>query len=116
MCGGSQPALACGSPAQSAGDAGAESFALMQNFPNPFRGITTFRYSLPERCAVKLVVYSSLGQIVGVVVDEEQGQGYQNVPWRTETASGMYFYKLIAIPLSAPDKQYVSTKRLMILR
>jgi hypothetical protein len=92
------------------------SFALHQNYPNPFKGVTTFRYALPERCAVRLVVYNSLGQEIGVAVDAEQDAGVHNIPWRVETASGMYLFKLTAIPTLAPDRQHVASKRMMILR
>ncbi len=99
------------------GDAAAPgSFELYQNFPNPFREMTTFRYALPERCTVRLAVFNSLGQILATIVDGEQEEGYHNVIWRAETASGMYFYKLIAVPTESADRQYVASKRLMVLR
>jgi hypothetical protein len=92
------------------------SFALFQNFPNPFNEMTTFRYALPERCSVRLVVINSLGQTIATIVDAEQEEGYHNVVWRPESASGMYFFKLIAVSSSKPDRQYVAAKRLMVLR
>jgi hypothetical protein len=92
------------------------SFALFQNFPNPFNEMTTFRYALPERCSVRLVVINSLGQTIATIVDAEQEEGYHNVVWRPESASGMYFFKLIAVSSSNPDRQHVATKRVMVLR
>ena len=92
-------------------------FTLFQNFPNPFREVTTFRFSLPERCSVHLVIFNSLGQIIAAPVDGERDAGYHNVVWRGgDAASGMYFYKLIAVAAENPDRQYGASKRLMILR
>jgi hypothetical protein len=54
--------------------------------------------------------------VIAVVAEGEQEQGYHNVPWRAETASGMYFYKLIATSLVDAERQYAATKRLMIIR
>ncbi len=105
-----------GRAVQPADGAAPGSFELYQNFPNPFREMTTFRYALPERCTVRLAVFNSLGQILATIVDGEQEEGYHNVIWRAETASGMYFYKLIAVPSGSPDRQYVASKRLMVLR
>ncbi len=99
-----------------AGEDAAGSFALYQNFPNPFNEMTTFRYALPERCTVRLAVYNSLGQIIATVVDGEQEEGYHNVIWRAEAASGMYIVKLIAVATGNPDRHFVASRRLMMLR
>jgi hypothetical protein len=105
-----------GRAVQSASDPQAGSFTLFQNFPNPFNEMTTFRYALPERCSVRLVVINPLGQTIATIVDAEEEEGYHNVVWRPESASGMYFFKLIAVSSSDPDRQHVATKRLMVLR
>jgi hypothetical protein len=91
-------------------------FALFQNYPNPFKGTTTFRYALPERCYVRLAVFNSLGQELAVVEDGEADAGYRNVKWISEVASGVYFFKLVAVTVSSPAKQFVGSKRLVIVR
>ncbi len=96
--------------------AGPDEFALFPNYPNPFRGMTTFRFALPERCYIRLAVYNSLGQELAVVKDGEAEAGYHNVRWNSDVASGVYFCKLVAVPVKFPDRQYVGSRRLMVLR
>jgi hypothetical protein len=97
-------------------EAGADKFALFQNYPNPFRGMTTFRFVLPERCYVRLAVYNSLGQELAVIEDGEAEGGYHDVQWNSEVASGVYFCKLVAVPVRSSDRQFVGSRRLIVLR
>ncbi len=78
------------------------SYALAQNFPNPFNPATTIRYALPEAAAVKLVVFNSLGQRVADLVDEAQAAGHHEVRFDGSTlSSGVYFYRLQVRPLDS---------------
>jgi hypothetical protein len=45
------------------------------NFPNPFRGSTTFNYVLPYAAKVNMSLYDVSGRVVTVVVNEEQSAG-----------------------------------------
>jgi hypothetical protein len=70
-------------------------FALSQNFPNPFNPLTTIRYSLPLSANVKLAVYDLLGREITTLVNEEQSAGWKEVEWNAKNiSSGIYFYKL----------------------
>lgn len=72
-----------------------QSFALEQNFPNPFNPTTTIRYSLQQRGKVTLEVYNLLGQVVATLVDEDRPAGEYSLTWdATRQASGVYFYRL----------------------
>jgi hypothetical protein len=85
-------------------------YNLAQNFPNPFNPSTTIRYTIPERAPVKLEVYNMLGQLIDVLVDEEQFSGYHEVVFhRTNLASGVYIYRLQA-------GYFVETRRMIILK
>jgi len=70
------------------------SYALYQNFPNPFNPSTTIRYQLPVDGKVKLEIYNILGEKVITLVNEEQTAGYYSKIWdinRIQTyASGLY--------------------------
>ena len=73
-----------------------ERFSLEQNYPNPFSGATTIRYSLPRTAKVNLEVFDLLGRRVATLVKDEQPPGYYEVVWEAREASGVYLYRLRA--------------------
>lgn len=91
-------------------------FELFQNFPNPFRGATTFRYALPEPGHVRFEIFTTLGQQVVLLVDGEQDAGYHNVTWNATVTSGVYYYRLVATPRSDPSRQFKGTRKMIIMR
>ena len=74
---------------------------LDQNYPNPFNPTTNILVSLPERRAVYLAVYNTIGQRVSVLIDGELPAGVHRISWdaRDEAgrgvASGVYLYRLV---------------------
>ncbi len=65
----------------------------MMNYPNPFRGSTTFEYTLTEPVHVRLQVFNSLGHLVAEPVHNIQQNGKQTVIWNSgDLPAGMYFY------------------------
>ncbi len=109
-----------------AGSGTPQVFALEQNYPNPFNPATEIRYALPQRAAVSLEVFNTLGQQVASLVNETQEAGFHDVRFdATNLASGLYFYRLRAHPAggavlatSAAGQagDFVETKRLLLLR
>lgn len=76
-----------------------ESFAVAQNFPNPFNPSTVINYKLPAASSVELKVYDILGKEVATLVNEKQEAGSYNVTFDThklQLPSGMYIAKLNA--------------------
>lgn len=72
-------------------------FVLAQNYPNPFNPTTRIAYYLPRQTHVTLAVYDMLGRLMETLVNEEQGQGPQEVAFDAENyASGNYLYRLNA--------------------
>ena len=77
-------------------------FALHQNYPNPFNPSTSIEYSLARHSKVSLTIYNILGQKVTKIVDTDQEAGQYAINWDAlddngnETASGIYFYKIVA--------------------
>ena len=93
----------------------AETFALMQNFPNPFNPSTTIKYSIPsnvkgEMLNVKIVVYDILGHKVVTLINKEQKDGNYEVKFdASNLSSGLYLYRIIA-------SGFTKTKKMMLLR
>jgi hypothetical protein len=72
-------------------------FGLLDNYPNPFNAITTFRIELPVASWVKLEIYNGCGKSVGAVFEGWRPAGYREVTFDgSELSSGLYFAKLSA--------------------
>jgi hypothetical protein len=95
-----------------------DDYNLAQNYPNPFNPSTTIRYGLPQSSVVVLTVYNTLGEEVARLVNEEQQAGYHDVVFHNEgLASGVYFYRLQAIPIHGGQSgSFMQTKKLLLLR
>lgn len=94
-----------------------ESFKLLQNYPNPFNPYTTIEFSVPEQSFVSLTIYNILGQQVAslmdrALLDEEQYSLDFNA---TNLSSGVYFYRLIAEPLSGAEVHHL-VKKMVVLK
>ncbi len=90
-----------------------ETYALSQNFPNPFNPETVIKYDLPENTSVQLIIYDLLGREVRRLVDGDMTAGYQNVTWDgrdnagRQVSSGLYIYKIIA-------GEFIATKKMLL--
>jgi endoglucanase len=93
----------------------AQSFALLQNHPNPFNPATTITYTLPPGAAqrvVSLTVYDLLGREVATLVEGPQAPGMHNVLFDgSGLASGVYLYRL-----SVPGEGYVQNRSMVLVR
>ena len=87
-------------------------YALFNNYPNPFNPSTIISYQLPENSFVSLKVYDVIGNEVATLVNEQQTAGVKNVTFRLkekELGSGIYFYQLKA-------GSFVQTKKMLLLK
>jgi hypothetical protein len=74
-----------------------QTFALAQNFPNPFNPTTSIKFSVPKQTLVKLVVYDLLGREVATLVNGMKQPGNYDVNFdASNLASGAYFYRIEA--------------------
>jgi hypothetical protein len=85
-------------------------YSVAQNYPNPFNPSTTIRYGLPNRSDVRLSVFNTLGQQVGLLENGEQEAGYHEVNFDASgLSSGVYLYRMQA-------GSYVETRKLLLVR
>ena len=90
------------------------SFALGQNFPNPFNSQTLIQFDLPRASDVTFSVYNILGKIVYQRTQYYPG-GRHDLVWNgrsmsgRDAATGIYFYRLKA-------GTFTSTKKMILLR
>ena len=89
-------------------------FKLFQNFPNPFNAISKIKYQIAKtkikNKKVQLIIYNSLGQEIEVLVNKIQEPGVYEVTFNgSNYASGVYFYKLIAV-------DFTETKKLVLMK
>ncbi len=72
-------------------------FYLEQNYPNPFNSSTKISYFIPNDSFVKLEVYNLLGEIITVLVEQNQQAGYYTTEFDAgRFPSGNYIVRLMA--------------------
>jgi hypothetical protein len=91
-------------------------FGLSQNYPNPFNPSTMIRYALPYRSTVRIRVFNVLGQLITELISGEQAEGYREVAWNASVPSGMYFYRIEAVPVADPAIKFVDVKKMLLLK
>jgi hypothetical protein len=90
--------------------AGEADFALYQNEPNPFNGVTVIGFDLPEAGKATLTVFDVTGKVVKVV-QESFAQGFNKVEITSKelSAAGVMYYRLDA-------GEYTATKKMVIVK
>jgi parallel beta-helix repeat protein len=87
-----------------------KTYALLQNFPNPFNPSTTIRFELPFSGLVTLKIYDVLGnEIVTLVNEELSADKHETVFNSTRFSSGIYFYQLKA-------GSFIQTKKMLLIK
>ena len=96
-----------------------EAFSLRQNYPNPFNPSTLITYEIPERSIVKLEILTVLGQRVAELANDEQEPGEYRVAWNalsTGIASGIYYYRMEAVPVIRPSDRFVKLEKMIVAK
>jgi parallel beta-helix repeat protein len=92
-----------------------QSFALYQNFPNPFNPLTTIKYEIPERLAVTILVYNILGKVIKQLENSVLEAGFHDIKWDgtdehgNKVSAGVYMYRIQA-------GSYAQTRKMIILK
>ncbi|MBI3765711.1 MAG: T9SS type A sorting domain-containing protein [Ignavibacteriales bacterium] len=94
-----------------------DEFTLFQNYPNPFNPFTTIEFVVPEPSVVTVRVVNILGQEVSTPIDHlTMEDGHQVMDFdASNLSSGVYFYQLIAEPLSG-NVTMSQVKKMMVLK
>ncbi len=77
------------------------SFALHQNFPNPFNPSTTIQYSVPRAGDVEINIFDIQGRLVRALVKSNQQAGIHFIVWDSRgnsghlVASGVYLCQVL---------------------
>jgi len=77
-------------------------YRLEPNHPNPFHGVTSLRYQIPQAGLVTVKIFNSTGQEVRTVVKTFQQPGFYHFGWDGKDEqgrampSGVYLYRLQA--------------------
>ncbi len=73
----------------------APKLAMMQNYPNPFKGQTTFKYHVTETAPVTISIYDLAGKKVGTAINETKQPGDYEASFDADhLASGIYIATL----------------------
>jgi len=97
-------------------------YELSQNYPNPFNPETQIKFALPMDSRVELKIYDILGREVTTLVNENLRAGFHIALWNGRNslgqtvATGVYFYRLTAIPQSGSGGEFVQSKKMVLLR
>jgi flagellar hook assembly protein FlgD len=65
---------------------------------------------------VKLEIFNAIGQRVATLVDGERSAGNYEAEWKSAVTSGIYFYRLEAVASNDPNKRFLETKKMLLLR
>ena len=91
------------------------SFALHDNYPNPFNPKTQIRFNLPQRNNVNIIIYNMLGQKVKVFSMINTPAGTHSITWNAANqngqplSAGVYLYQMIS-------KDFVKTRKMVLLK
>jgi len=92
-------------------------FYLYQNYPNPFNPTTRIKFQIPELSFVYIKVYDVLGSEIVILVSEEKPAGSYELTWSAASLpSGIYFYRLQAVPTGRQAGDFIKTKKMVLLR
>ena len=94
------------------------SYALSQNFPNPFNPSTMIKFTLPNAAKVTLKVYDIIGREVTEVVNQELAAGFYQYQFNANNlAGGVYFYRITAVgSVDGKESRFSDVKKLMLLK
>ncbi|MBI3195273.1 MAG: T9SS type A sorting domain-containing protein [Ignavibacteriae bacterium] len=94
------------------------SFALKQDYPNPFNPTTIIEFDLPEVSIVSMKVHDLLGREITTLRNNEQLEaGTHQVTFDASgLPSGVYIYRIVAQSMKPDGELFQSVKKMVLLR
>ena len=104
-----------------------KNFILYQNFPNPFNPTTKIKYTIPNYNGpllggvrgglITLKVYDVLGREAATLVNETKQPGEYEVEFNAANLpSGVYFYQLKVVPFGRQAGEFISTRKMILIK
>ncbi|MCK5134938.1 MAG: T9SS type A sorting domain-containing protein [Bacteroidales bacterium] len=85
-----------------------ESFELFRTYPNPFSSATTIEFDQQEQGFTTLRVYNAVGQVVAVLISQNQMPGNYKYIWNADNLpTGVYFGRLSVDGVAQTKKLYL---------
>ncbi len=92
-------------------------FILDQNYPNPFNPTTKLSFVIGHSSFVSLKVYDVLGREIETIVNEEKPAGFYRVEFDgSKLASGIYFYRIEAVPIGRQAGDFIQTRKMLLIK
>jgi len=92
-----------------------KTFALFQNFPNPFNPVTNIAFDIPRTVKVKVEIYNILGQRVATLLEKPLPAGTYQVQWDGRNKNGVPVSSGIYI-LHFKAGDFVKNRRMLLLK
>ncbi|MFH5833458.1 T9SS type A sorting domain-containing protein [Halalkalibaculum sp. DA384] len=94
-----------------------EEFELGQNFPNPFNPTTTIPIDLPTEAGVIIQIYDMSGRkVLEPVRRIYPPDNYNFEVDLSGLASGVYMYRVIALPQGETDERIIKTRKMTLIK
>jgi glucose/arabinose dehydrogenase len=91
-------------------------FKLFQNYPNPFNPSTLIKYNLPEESSLRITIYNSLGEEMGILIDDTLQAGIYEEVWNADGfPSGVYYVKINAESLVS-NKNFTNVIKMLFIK
>lgn len=81
----------------------------LTTYPNPFNSTVRIDYELPRASDIQVNIYNTLGEEVATLFDGRSNAGTHSLSWSPNTASGVYFVKLVS-------GDFVTSRKILYLR
>ena len=92
-------------------------FVLEQNYPNPFNPTTVISWQSPVGGHQTLKIYDILGNEVATLIDEYREAGRYKLEYdASNLASGVYIYRIAIHSDKLTTGNYVSSKKMMVIK